>query len=363
MKRAGGLWPEVASFEGLLRAAYRALRGKRGRPDEAEFFRDLEANLLALRDELEGGAYRPGAYRTFEVREPKRRMISVAPFRDRVVHHALVAAVEPVFEPRFIHDSYACRAGKGQHRALARFVAWGRTTRYVLVGDVARFFPSVDHAILKGLLARAVKDERVLALCATVIDASNPQGGPGFLFPGDDLFTPFARRRGLPIGNLTSQFFANVVLDALDHFVKERLRARRYVRYCDDFAIFGDEREALGDARAAIEQWLWGLRLRLNQRRSRVRRLREGVEFLGFVVRPDRLRVRRTTVARLRRRLGRLSQSVASGNIDLARAGASIRASVAHLRQGGCASLARTLLQGRRWSPPGRATASAMRTA
>jgi len=334
VKRVGRLWDEIVAFENLHAAARAALRGKRSRVDAARFFHRLEPELLALRAELAAGSYRPGPYRTFWIRDPKHRMISAAPFRDRVVHHALVRVVEPHFDRGFIHHSYACRMGRGHHRALRQFVIWGRQSRYVLKLDIEKFFPSIDHALLLDRIARRLKDARVLALCRAIVEGSNPQEPVLRYFPGDDLLTPIERARGLPIGNLTSQLFANVFLDSLDHFVKERLGVRRYLRYADDFCCFGDRKDELRAQRAAIVEHLAGLRLTLNEGKSRIRRLREGVEFLGFVVRPSGLRLRAESVRRGRRRIRRLRAAYAGGKIDWPEIAGRLRSWDAHLACG-----------------------------
>jgi retron-type reverse transcriptase len=164
MKRHGHLWENVISFEAFLRAADRARRGKRFRPAVASFHFDLEHELWALHEELSTKRYRPGAYRTFFICEPKPRQISAAPYRDRVVHHALVNVLEPIYERTFIHDSYACRQGKGTHAAVDRCQHFARRFRYVLKADIQKFFPSLDHQILKAIVARKVKDPDVLWL-------------------------------------------------------------------------------------------------------------------------------------------------------------------------------------------------------
>ncbi|MGA2742668.1 MAG: reverse transcriptase domain-containing protein, partial [Bryobacteraceae bacterium] len=183
VKRVGGLWPELVSFPNLLLAARRAAAGKRTRPDVAAFLLDLEPRLVKLQRDLRDGSYAPGPYRCFSIRDPKPRLISAAPFRDRVVHHALTQVLEPVFEKRFSKDSFACRKDLGMHRALARAKEGARRCRYVLKCDVRKYFPSVDHAILRCLLARAVKCPPTLDLAARIIDASNAQeslGQPDF---------------------------------------------------------------------------------------------------------------------------------------------------------------------------------------
>ena len=251
MKRHGNLWPRMISFRNLLLASHKAKRGKRFRPSVAEFEFRLEPELLRLQEELRDKTYRPGNYRSFYIYEPKKRLISAAPYRDRIVHHALTGILEPIFEPTFIYDSYACRRGKGTHAAVDRCQQFARQFRYVLKADIRKFFPSMDHEILKERIARKIKDPGVLWLAALLIDHSNPQEPVFDWFAGDDLFTPSERRRGTPIGNQTSQFFANVYLDPLDHFVKERLGIKGYVRYVDDFLLFSDDRRQLAEAREA----------------------------------------------------------------------------------------------------------------
>ena len=205
------LFERLTSWENLLRAARQARRGKRRQPEVAAFELERERELLRIQDELRSGTYRPGRYRGFWVREPKRRLISAAPYRDRVVHHALVNLIGPLFERNFVTDSYANQIGKGTLRAVNRYQHFAQRYRYVMQFDIVKFFPSLDHAVLKEQLRSRIRDERVLWLCDTIIDASNPQEWVCDYFAGDDLFTPMQRRRGLPIGNLTSQFWAKRV--------------------------------------------------------------------------------------------------------------------------------------------------------
>ena len=181
MKRHGNLWDRMISFGSLLQAAHSAARGKRFKPGVARFVFDLERQLLLLHEELASKTYRPGPYRTFTIYEGKTRQISAAPFRDRVVHHALTGVLEPIFERSFIFDSYACRKGKGTHAAVDRCQQFARRYRYVLKADVRKFFPSIDHQILKTLITRKIKDPDVLWLVGLIIDHSNPQA------PGADV--------------------------------------------------------------------------------------------------------------------------------------------------------------------------------
>lgn len=287
----GTLFQRMTSFSNLLEAARLASRGKRFRPNVAVFALDLESELYQLQQELISRSYRPGPYRTFLVHEKKPRFISAAPFRDRVVHHALCNIIEPIFDRGFLFDSYACRKGKGTHAAVERASSYARRFRYVLKCDVEKYFPSIDHSVLLGLIAKRIWDEGALWLIRTILEGSNPQPEAMAYFPGDDLFTPFERRRGIPIGNQTSQFFANVYLDKLDHYVKEDLRARGYVRYVDDVLVFDHDKHRLHEVRSAIDAYLGQLRLRLHPRKCFVTTATAGFTFLGYRIFPTHCRL------------------------------------------------------------------------
>ncbi len=292
MKRYGNFYPEITDFMNLISAVRKAQRGKRFRENVLKFNYNLEAEIAKIKYELESKTYQPGRYKTFEIYEPRPRLISAAPYRDRVVHHALCNIIVPTFENTFIRDSYANRLGFGTHRALRRFTKFARSSRYVLQCDIKKYFPSIDHEILKTLLRRKLKCQDTLWLIDTIIDNSNPQGALIEHFPGDDLLSPLQHRRGLPIGNLTSQFCSNVYLNGLDHFIKEELQAKKYVRYVDDFALFADDDEFLAEARVAIEKYLVNLRLKLHPVKSQLFETEYGANFLGFRILPDSIRVR-----------------------------------------------------------------------
>ena len=274
-------------------------------------------------------------------------MISAAPFRDRVVHHALCNVIEPIFERRFIHDSYANRVGKGTHRALDRCQYYARQYRYVLVCDVRQFFPSIDHAILRATLGRLICDADVMWLIDRILES-----GVGVLseeydmvwFPGDDL-TAALRPRGLPIGNLTSQFWANCFLNPFDHFVKRELKCPAYLRYVDDFLLFSDDKRQLRDWRAALIERLAALRLTLHQERAQARPVTEGIPFLGFVVYPTHRRLKRRVGIAFRRRLRRRFAQYAAGEIESDQLAASILGWIEHVRHGDTWGLRRSLLR------------------
>jgi RNA-directed DNA polymerase len=326
--RNGELFRVLCDPAHMIRSARAAAKGKKKRPDAARFLLDMEPECFRLADELASGSWMPGRYQTFTIREPKPRLISAAPFRDRVVHHALVSILEPHFERRFVAHSYACRKGKGSHKALDRAAELSRRRKFVLKGDISKFFPSIDHEILKGEVRRVVCDERLLAALERVIDGSNAQEPTLEWFAGDDLFAPAERQRGIPIGNLTSQFLANVFLDRFDHFVMDRAGYGEYVRYCDDFLVFADTRAELWALRARIEAELGAMRLRLHPRKGGVHATGSVIPFLGFTVRRGVKRLQRAGVVRGRRRLRSSQRVCAEGAID----GETLRARVSAWR-------------------------------
>ena len=346
------LFPAVASFPALSAAARRAAMGKHAKPGAAAFLANQEKEVLRLERELRGGRYMPGRYTTIEVFDPKHRMVSAAPFRDRVVHHALCAVVEPPFERGFIFDSYANRKGKGTHRAVARYERFRDRFRYVLRCDVFRFFPAIDHEILKRDIRRRIGCPGTLSLVDTIIDASNPQEPVDLYYPGDDLFTPWERRRGLPIGNLTSQFFANVYLDGLDHFCKEVLGAKGYLRYVDDFALFHDDPDCLGVWRRRIARYLEGRRLRLHPDKTLVARTAEPATFLGYVLLSGgRRRLPDDNVRRFRSRLRGMRDRWRSGRISCTDVEKRIGSWIAHAEHADTWRLRRSIFRNGRFDP------------
>ena len=312
MKRYGKLYPQVWDFDNLLGAARQAQKGKRFTSGCRNFNLDLEKNLVSLQRELQDQSYRPGHYNHFRIYEPKERLISAAPYRDRVVHHALVKVMEPIFDRAMIDDSYANRLGKGTHKAVDRFTQFARRRVYVLKMDVVRYFPSLDHDLLREAITKKVKDKELLWLVGVILDSGlflEAAGSPDY-FPGDDLFTPLSRKRGLPIGNLTSQFFANVYLDGFDHYVKEDLGCKCYIRYMDDMVVFDDSKRRLGEFREAMLAGLGQLRLRVHLNKAQIWPVQKGTDWLGYRVYPTHRRVRRSNVKRFRQRLHRLAEGL-----------------------------------------------------
>jgi RNA-directed DNA polymerase len=350
-KRHDDLFGQIANFQALRDAARLAVLGKRKKPGASAFMANFEREILRLERQLLDGTYRPGRYVTIRVMDPKERMVSAAPFRDRVVHHALCAVVVPIFEAGFIGNSFANRTGKGTHKAIAAYERYRNRHAHVLRCDVFRYFPSIDFAILKAEFRRRIACARTLSLLDTIVDGSNRQEPVNLYYPGDDLFAPYERRRGLPIGNLTSQFFANLYLDRFDHWVTEVLRAP-YVRYVDDFALFHDDPVVLGEWRLRIERYFEGRRLRLHPRKTVILPTVEPSPFLGFVLLPDgRRRLPEDNVARFRGRLRGLRDRWRAGAVTPDEVDAKVRAWVAQASHADTWRLRQAIFRGGRFDP------------
>jgi retron-type reverse transcriptase len=317
MKTSKNLFGEICSFRNLLQAFYKARRGKRDKRYVGAFELNLEQEILGLKSELESGIYKPSPLHRFVVRDPKSRVIHAPAFRDRVVHHAVCNVLEPIFDKTFIFDSYASRKGKGTHAALERFDDFERKVsgngRLVLhamdnnmvVGwafkaDIRHYFPSIDHEILLKLLERKTSDRRVLSLLRLILESYSPR---------PDI--------GMPLGALTSQLFANVYLNPLDHFVKERLVAKFYLRYLDDFVVLDRSKESLEEMKVQIYDFLANrLKLELHPEKSSIFPLHRGVGLLGFRVFYHYRLLRKSNLANFERRLESQEREVLSGNLS-----------------------------------------------
>ena len=350
-RRHDNLFEGIASFQALNKAARRAIRGKRRKPGACSFFANLERELLSLERQLQDGSYRPGRYTAFEVNDPKKRIVSAAPFRDRVVHHALCAVVEPIFEAGFIDQTFANRKGKGTHRAIKVYEGYRDRHAHVLRCDIYRYFPAIDHALLKAILRRHIACPRTLGLLDMIIDRSNAQEPVNLYFDGDNLFAPFERRRGLPIGNLTSQFFANLYLDGFDHWVTEVLKAP-YVRYVDDFALFHDDAEVLAGWRNRIEVYLAGRRLRVHPVKTYIAPTGRSAQFLGYELHADGARsLPEDNVRRFRNRLRGLRDQWRAGTVGSGDVEPRVRAWIAHAQNADTWRLRHAIFRGGRYDP------------
>lgn len=284
MKTYRNLYQKVCSYENIVLAWKKARKGKTLKQYVIDFEKDIKNNLALLRVELLLHSYRPKPLNTFILRDPKTRMISVSDFRDRIVHHAICNIIEPIFDKNFIFDSYANRKGKGTLAAVKRLETFQRKVSknktlvqkfnkrnifrgFFLKGDIKKYFDTVDHEILLEILQRKVKDEELLFLLRKIL--SNHQGKE--------------KGKGMPLGNLTSQFLANVYLNQLDQFVKRELKVKYYIRYVDDFVMLHNNKSELYFYKERIEEFIRDhLQIKLNQDKSKIEPLARGIQFLGF---------------------------------------------------------------------------------
>ena len=299
MKVHKHIFDRLITPEHMFRSWEEFRKGKGSRKDVQEFEWNLEQNVMSLCRDLRGRTYRHGPYSAFTICDPKQRRIHKATVRDRVLHHAVFSLLNPIFEPTFIAHSFSCRAGKGTHKAVTALEQWlrqvSRNNRYpcfALKCDVHQFFASVDHEILLAILGRKVKDPDMIQLLTEIVGSfSNAMSGN-------------ERPKGIPIGNLTSQLFANVYMNEFDQFMKHTLRIRRYIRYTDDFVIVDSEEERLEGLITVIQKFLdEELRLNLHPRKIILRTFHSGIDFLGYVLLPHHRSLRTRTKKRMFRKL------------------------------------------------------------
>jgi retron-type reverse transcriptase len=285
MKRVGYLFDQVVEPQNLRLAFYKAQKGKSGKNAVERFRENLDEQLCEIRNAFLSGDFKLGNYTCFPVFDPKERLICAAAFRERVMQHAVMNVCEPLFEVRQIYDSYACRKGKGLDSCLQRTVIFCRRHGWHLKMDVHKYFDSIPHDRLKALMRRYFKDGFLLAFFDAIIDSYHTASG-----------------RGIPIGNLTSQFFANAYLAELDHHIKERLRVSGYVRYMDDFVLFADSRSEVKRLRGEVVRFCRD-ELGLEMNEPRINTSNAGLRFLGYVIRSDSVRLSLRAKRRFRKKL------------------------------------------------------------
>lgn len=331
MKRTNNLYRQIISFENVLKAANKARRGKRYRYSTAMFELHLEKNIFRIIDVLEKKIYKPGPYKEFFIYDPKTRLICAATYFDRVIHHALINVIEPILGGSFIYDTYACIKGQGTHKAVQRYKQFQAKNQYVLKCDIKKYFPNIDHVILFDKLKRKIKCRDTLWLIKEIIDSYHSRQEIEHC-PEGNVFASTNRKRGIPIGNLTSQFFANLYLNDFDHFIKEIMRVKYYIRYCDDFVIFWNNKKELNNFKTIIQKYLATLGLELHTNKSRVYKTADGVDFLGYRIFPDYLRVRKSVVKRYRRKLEKMRLGYKSEKISLPEIHSSIQSWIGHVK-------------------------------
>ena len=281
MKRSGNLYEQIADMENLRLAFIKARKGKEAKPDVYQYSKNIEKNLVNLRTALISENILPGEYHFFTIYEPKERLICAASFGDRVLHHAIMNICHPVFESYQISDSYATRIGRGQYAALERAKGFQKKFPWFCKLDVRKYFDSVDHTLLLQLLSKRFKDKRLLSLFSIIID--------GYHTSPD---------KGLPIGNLTSQYFANFFLAHADHYIKENMRVPSYVRYMDDMVFWGHHHNELIAWRNSFTTFIQN-KLNLYVKPDCINRSEKGLPFLGYVLFDNMVRLNKHSKQRL----------------------------------------------------------------
>lgn len=336
-----GALDKISSFEWMLHANRNARKRKRYRGDVLRFTEKLERNVLELQKEMRDGTYRTGKYRRIWVSIPKRRLVMALPYRDRIVQWCIYLLLNPYFDRRFIEDSYACRIGKGSHKAVQRLQYWLRKTDrkqgpgwYYLKLDISKYFYRVNHDVLMEILGRHIKDERLMNLIDKIINNPNepfglpPGKGPEDVEPEEWLYDV-----GMPIGNLSSQLFANIVLNELDQHAKHKMKVRYYIRYMDDAILLAQDKKTLHRWKEEIQAFLRDrLKLELN-RKTAIRPVRMGIEFVGVRVWSTHILLRKRTTRRLMRETKAIAEKRARGEMseeDFARRVVSMRGVLDH---------------------------------
>lgn len=342
------VYGRICEYEELYQSHLEARKGKRYRDDVLLFTDKLEENLIELQNELIWESYNIGKYRPFYVREPKLRLVMALQYRDRVVQWAIYKQLNPFYDKTFIEDSYACRIDKGSHKAADKLQYWLRQVSrkpgewYYLKLDISKYFYRVDHLVLLDILRRRIKDERLMRLLEKIISSEDTRFGlPAGVSPEDCPEEQWLNDVGMPIGNLTSQLFANIYLNELDQMCKHDLRLHYYIRYMDDVIILSESKAELWEIKANIEEFL-NLQLHLDlNKKTAIRPCREGVEFVGYRIWATHRKLKKQTARRIIRNVKRMCEEVRAGNMtreEFDRAAASYNGVLQHCNSYGLRS-------------------------
>jgi|SRR3989344_1693357 len=295
----------LISIENLFQAWDKFKKGKRKKIDVGFFELSLETNLFDLHEKLKSKTYTHGKYTSFNIYDPKFRHIHKAEVLDRIVHHAIVSVLDPIFDKTFIYNSYSCRINKGTHRAVKKLFKFIREASenykhscFVLKLDIKKFFESVDHNVLLSIIQGRIRDEDTLWLLKNILKS-------------------FSKEKGIPIGNLTSQLFANIYLNKLDQFVRQKLRIKYYIRFADDFIILDSHKDNLYRYTGILAAFLRDrLKLRVHPEKIMLRKFMQGIDFLGYIVLPHYILPRTKTKNRILRKLKERIEDFKSGEIS-----------------------------------------------
>ena len=312
MKIYKDIYNDIISLENLFSAWDKFKIGKRRRADVQQFEWRLEDNIFKLHYDLKNKAYRHGAYSSFIIHDPKRRNIHKATVRDRVLHHAIFSTLNPLFEPTFITNSFSCRIDKGTHKGinilndqLRQISGNGRKDCFALKCDIKKFFDTINQNILLGIMRKIIKDDNAVWLLREAI------------FNYSSKYSDIFNQKGVPIGNLTSQLFANIYMNEFDQFVKHELRIKNYLRYTDDFVIVSSDRKYLEGLIDPIRLFLSSkLFLELHPKKVTIDKFNQGIDFLGYVALPHYRQLRTKTKKRMFRKLKKQANKYRVGAIS-----------------------------------------------
>jgi len=311
MKIYKKIFDDIISMENLLLAWDKFKSGKRSKNDVQKFELNLEDNLFALHQELKNKRYRHNEYISFYINDPKKRHIHKATVRDRIVHHAIHQILYPIFNPTFIFASYSSRKEKGTHKAVIQLSQMLRSVYqthgkcFVLKCDIKKFFPTINHKILVKIISKRIKDKDALWLIKQIIKSFESE------------FTTKQDKKGVPIGNLTSQILVNIYMNEMDQFIKQKLKVKNYIRYADDFIIAHYDTNYLADLLLKIKSFInKELKIRLHPGKVTIRKYCQGVDYLGYIILPKAIILRTKTRQRIFRKLKQRVKEYKKGEID-----------------------------------------------
>lgn len=296
MKRVNNLFEKIYDMENLRYAFVKASKHKHSKSYVKEVEEDLDNKLLEIQEMLKNGTYKTSVYKIKEIFEPKKRQIYVLPFfPDRIVHHAIMNILEPIWEKIMYEHSYACRTGKGQHKGSAKCMEFTRKYKYCLQCDISKFYPSINHTILKNILRKKLKDKELLVLLDSIIDSVEGE-------------------TNVPIGNYISQWFGNLYLNELDTRAKHIYKSKAYIRYCDDFVFFANDKQELINIANDLEIWLKDV-LDLKMSKCSLFPVTQGLDFLGYRHFPDKILLRKSTAKKEKKIINSLWRDVNNNSI------------------------------------------------
>lgn len=345
------VYDEICSFENLYKAYLNARKNKRFRDEVLGFTNNLEEYLFDIQKDLVNHTYKVGQYREFYVYEPKKRLVMALPFKDRVIQWAIYQVINPMFSKGYITDSYACIEGRGTHQAVQRLHYWLKKVNrkpgkwYYLKLDISKYFYRIDHEVLVKMLQKKIQDKQLMKLLENIIFSETSFGLElGTIDPAER--DKRVAQCGMPIGNLTSQMFANIYLNELDQYIKRELKVHHYIRYMDDMILLADDKKLLHEYKTLIDTFLnEKLKLNLNNKTA-IRPITLGIEFVGFKIWATHIKLRKSTALKMRRRLNSLKKQYFKGKVELSDVQATVNSYMGMMKYCNSYSLKNKLFEG-----------------